>query len=112
MPGDIRPEFEHSDQARQILNDAEEDLREWQPNVEPIHSSAGAMGVNAMPVESTIAPSVVSEDPAMAQHDAPAQSRITAGEGQHLAQAQLPATGDVHDGPYTGHSTYSQSEAA
>lgn len=110
VPGDLRPEFEHADQARQVLNDAEEDLREWQPNIEPIHSSAGGMGVNAMPVEtSTTAPSVVSEDPAPTHHE---QSRITAGEGHHLAQAQLPAAGEVHEGPYTGQSTYSHSEVA
>ena len=32
-----------------MLNDAEDELRSWQPNIEPIHSSAGALGVGAMP---------------------------------------------------------------
>lgn len=31
VPGDIRPAYEHSAQARQILNDAEDDLRDWRP---------------------------------------------------------------------------------
>ncbi|KAL2059036.1 hypothetical protein ABVK25_000328 [Lepraria finkii] len=51
VPGDTRPAFEHGSQARQILNDAEEDLREWTPNFEPIPSSATAMGVNLMPAQ-------------------------------------------------------------
>ena len=115
VPGDARPGFEHADQARQILNDCEEDLREWQPNLEPIHSSAAGMGSNLMPGEgSTVAPSVMSEEPPMAQHESVEQSRHTAGEGQHFDQARLeePATGEVIEGPYTGHSAYSQSEAA
>ena len=59
VPGDSRPAFEHGSQARQILNDAEEDLRDWAPNLEPIHSSATEMGVNLMPAQaSTTATSV------------------------------------------------------
>ncbi|MDI1489838.1 MAG: hypothetical protein OHK93_001036 [Ramalina farinacea] len=49
VPGDTRPAFEHSAQARLVLNDAEEDLREWAPNLEPITSSATEMGSNLMP---------------------------------------------------------------
>jgi len=41
--------FENGELARQVLNDAEDELRNWQPNIEPIHSSAGALGVGAMP---------------------------------------------------------------
>ena len=49
VPGDTRPAFEHSAQARQVLNDAEEDLREWAPNLEPITSSVTEMGSNLIP---------------------------------------------------------------
>jgi phage/plasmid-associated DNA primase len=34
VPGDVRPAYEHGAQARQILNDAEDDLRDWQPELE------------------------------------------------------------------------------
>lgn len=34
VPGDTRVAYEHAAQARQILNDAEDDLREWQPESE------------------------------------------------------------------------------
>ncbi|KAK0728985.1 Eisosome component PIL1/LSP1 [Apiosordaria backusii] len=33
VPGDVKPAYSHAAQARQILNDAEDDLREWRPNV-------------------------------------------------------------------------------
>ncbi|OIW34447.1 hypothetical protein CONLIGDRAFT_5189 [Coniochaeta ligniaria NRRL 30616] len=37
VPGDIRPAYEGGAQARQILNDAEDDLRDWRPdNVEEV----------------------------------------------------------------------------
>ena len=49
VPGDVHQPFEHSDAARDVLNTAEEDLRNWQPNTEPIHSNAGGLGSNAMP---------------------------------------------------------------
>lgn len=34
VPGDSRPVYEHSAQARQILNDCEDDLKEWQPEAD------------------------------------------------------------------------------
>ncbi|KAF2477980.1 uncharacterized protein BDR25DRAFT_207576 [Lindgomyces ingoldianus] len=49
VPGDAHPIFEGSEATRQVLNDAEDDLRNWQPNLEPVHSSAGSLGVGAMP---------------------------------------------------------------
>lgn len=38
MPGDARAPFEYANQARQVLNDAEDDLREWQPEHEEVGS--------------------------------------------------------------------------
>lgn len=34
VPGDARAPFLHGAQARQILNDAEDDLKDWQPDPE------------------------------------------------------------------------------
>lgn len=53
VPGDTHPTYEGTESARQILNEAEEDLRSWQPNVEPIHTQAHGLGSNAMPVSQT-----------------------------------------------------------
>lgn len=45
VPGDARPGYDHELEARQVLEDAETDLRAWEPSVEPIASSA-ARGAN------------------------------------------------------------------
>ena len=34
VPGDTRPAYDGAQQARQVLNDAEDDLRDWRPEVE------------------------------------------------------------------------------
>jgi len=45
IPGDVRPAWEHTNQARQILNDAEDDLKDWQPELEDvsINTNTGRM---------------------------------------------------------------------
>ncbi|RFU26657.1 hypothetical protein B7463_g9684, partial [Scytalidium lignicola] len=48
VPGDTRPPFQHLDQARQILNDAEDDLRDWRPDYEDVPSNAQNLGQDAM----------------------------------------------------------------
>ena len=69
VPGDTRPAFEHTHQARQILNDAEEDLRDWQPNIEPIPSSATELGSNLMPTNvSTTGTSVAEHNDGLMPH--------------------------------------------
>ena len=49
VPGDKHAPFEDEGKARQILADAEDDLRAWVPNLEPIPSRAGELSSNAMP---------------------------------------------------------------
>jgi hypothetical protein len=53
VPGDVHPPFAEIESARQVLTDAEDDLRRYQLNVEPIHSNAGNLGVGAMPGATT-----------------------------------------------------------
>lgn len=60
VPGDTRPPFEHGHQARQVLNDAEEDLREWGPNLDPVPSQATGLGVNLMPSQAAATATSVS----------------------------------------------------
>jgi Eisosome component PIL1 len=45
VPGDMRPPYQNAAQARQILNDAEDDLRDWQPEQDDF--SAPAMTENS-----------------------------------------------------------------
>lgn len=49
VPGDVHPTFSHAETAREVLNVAEDELRAWTPNVEPVHTNAGNLGTNAMP---------------------------------------------------------------
>ena len=49
VPGDAHQPYAHAESARDILNEAEDELRMWEPNVAPIHSSAGHLGTNAVP---------------------------------------------------------------
>lgn len=48
VPGEDRPAYLHAETGREILNDAEAALRGWHSSVEPIPSSAGSLGTNAM----------------------------------------------------------------
>ncbi|RHZ52541.1 hypothetical protein CDV55_102962 [Aspergillus turcosus] len=41
VPGDSRQPYERADEAKQILEAAENDLKSWESTVEPIHTSAG-----------------------------------------------------------------------
>ena len=54
VPGDSHPVFDGTESARQLLTDAENDLRSWQPDLEPIHSYAGNLGRGAMPEGRTV----------------------------------------------------------
>ena len=51
VPGEERAPVsrEYEEAAREVLNDAELGLKNWTSNVQPIHSTAGQMGSNAMP---------------------------------------------------------------
>ena len=115
VPGDTRPAFEHAHQARQVLNDAEEDLREWQSNLEPIHSQAEGMGANLMPsAGGSTAHSVVGQETLSPGSDHQSQSQITAGEGTHIQQSiesSIPQTQAMSESSSTGRSQYMHNEA-
>jgi hypothetical protein len=51
----LHPPFAGTEEARQVLNDAEDDLRNYELHVEPIHSNSGNLGVGAMPGAPTAA---------------------------------------------------------
>lgn len=40
VPGETRPGYENGPQARQVLNDAEDDLRDWRPEEEELGTPA------------------------------------------------------------------------
>jgi len=87
VPGDSRPaEFAHAAQARQILNDAEEDLRTWTSDLEPIEYQSHGMGSNLMPSEAgETTAGVASAETIAPEPTKTAHERVA--EGEHLAKA-------------------------
>lgn len=50
VPGQDRQAFEHGDAVRDILNEADDAIRGWSSNVDTVHSTAGTLGSNAVPM--------------------------------------------------------------
>lgn len=103
VPGDARPAFSEEAQARQVLVDAEDDLREWTPGLETVHSNAEGMGANLMPAETagttvggtsvaTIDTGVAQAASADIKSDTSSIGQSAVGEGGHLAQATSTTT--------------------
>ncbi|KAJ6783694.1 hypothetical protein PWT90_09683 [Aphanocladium album] len=53
VPGDDKPVYHHASQARQVLNDAEDDLRDWQPEPDNFNTETAAAGADAADAEET-----------------------------------------------------------
>lgn len=51
VPGDERQPFAYENEVRQLMSDAEQELQSWQPNLEPLQTSAGNIGNNLMPTD-------------------------------------------------------------
>lgn len=90
VPGDVRQPFANSNEARQVLSDAEQELQQWQPQLETITTNAGGLGTNLMPTDdvttTTTAPSeagLVEREETTPQHNKPAAET----QGTHLEAA-------------------------
>lgn len=88
VPGDVRQAFAQSNEARQILADAEQELQRWEPHLEPIHSNAGGLGSNLMPLDdrSTRATSEAPMEQESLQSESTPKPAAEA-QGTHLEQA-------------------------
>lgn len=49
VPGDQRAAYEHTDDTKHILEEAENNLRTWERTDEPVHTSAGETSTNLLP---------------------------------------------------------------
>ncbi|KAF4985981.1 hypothetical protein FGRMN_11033 [Fusarium graminum] len=83
VPGDTRASYGHSSQARQILNDAEDDLRDWRPEPEtfstPVQGRSptlGGKGKEPLQVEDRNSP-VQSEAATLESETSPREPRGT-----------------------------------
>ena len=104
VPGDMRPAFEHANQARQILNDAEDDLKDWQPELEDVPSHAN-LDNNLMPSsasqhQATSSGSVVGDE-SVIHHG---EQTGTATDGSRVSSGTSVTTGPVAQ-------NYTQSDA-
>ena len=76
VPGDTHPAFGGTEASRQVLNDAEDELRNWQANLEPIQSYAGSLGRGNLPesqtsgIATSTAGTEVSQEAELAQENA------------------------------------------
>jgi plasmid stabilization system protein ParE len=112
VPGDMRPAFEYTNQARQILNDAEDDLKDWRPELEDVPSSANLdnnlMTSSASIQQPTVAGSVVggstAGDESVVHHDHVVGKHATTADGSRVSSGTSVTTGPVHP-------TYATSEA-
>ncbi|KAF2271665.1 uncharacterized protein EI97DRAFT_437620 [Westerdykella ornata] len=99
VPGEAHPTFEGVEAGRQILNDAEDELRNWHPDFEPIRTTSGSLGLGAMPGTTATGgsgsyESEIGQDSGLHERTAPkyaeksARSRSTSGERRWAASAE------------------------
>lgn len=101
MPGDVRQPFAHGAEARNILNDAEGELQHWRPNLEPVQTQAGGLGVNLMPAEdqttTTASEAPLSDAGAetpVATSNQPVHQQVTGHQSSAVEDASNPVTGE------------------
>lgn len=92
IPGDQRNPYPYAAEARQILNDAEDDLRDWQPDLEDIAHGVvdphGAPSTEQQRYETPAAPASVAGGESVVHHEQPA-----AAEGSRISSGASVTTG-------------------
>ena len=83
VPGDVRPAYDNEPAGRQVLTDAELDLREWTPRLEAVPTSVDGIRRDLMPVEDDKAGTMTT-----ATDDA-SQVGFSQGQGAHLQGATV-----------------------
>ena len=96
VPGDVRPAYEHSSQARQILNDAEDDLKDWQHELEDVPSSAH-LETNLMPREHNAARSDIGDESVLGHQHTQGDSSDIGVDGSRISSGGSVTTGQPHD---------------
>jgi hypothetical protein len=83
-PGDNKREYKHGSDARQILNDAEDDLRKWEPTLDDqLVTNTGTVGGNSTAGSSIMTGAQAADDEAFAS--APEDNGVTGKQGPELA---------------------------
>ena len=87
IPGNQRNPYPYAAEARQILNDAEDDLKDWQPDLEDI---AHGVSSTEQRYETPAAPASVAGGESVVHHEQPA-----AAEGSRISSGTSVTTGPV-----------------
>ena len=87
IPGDRRNPYQYANEARQILNDAEDDLRDWQPELEDVGVSSSEQ--QRFQPQTTTAGSVAGTE-SVSHQEQPA-----AAEGSRVSSGASVTTGPV-----------------
>jgi hypothetical protein len=87
VPGDMRPAYDHAQQTRQILNDAEDDLRDWQLELEDYDKYENMQTKRSTSGSLTLKGSMNQEE-SVQHNDAPPVG---------AAKSANNTTGDIHD---------------
>lgn len=95
VPGDLHAPFAGGEDARQVLNDAEDDLRNYVLHVEPIHSNAGNLGVGGM-----AGPQTGATNTAPAHSTAQYQDAVGTSEDGRYAESSVQGTDVGSQPPY------------
>ncbi|KIW11333.1 hypothetical protein PV08_10633 [Exophiala spinifera] len=85
VPGDVRQPFEHVNEARKVLSDAEHELQTWEPHLEPVHSNAGGLAPNLMPTGATSETASAATEPVATP--TPTEKPAAEAQGTHLESA-------------------------
>lgn len=112
VPGDVRAPFEHAGQARQILADCEDDLRDWQLNLEEVGNSGQYMGTNLMPSSTGGAERLNGTgDRIEGENEAGRVTTTNVAEGSHLGGHNDSSSHIASGGSATTGPTYATSES-
>jgi len=90
VPGDTRAPWDNTNQARQILNDAEDDLKDWQADLEDVPNN-GQLGSGLMPREYAGEGSVAGTE-SVAHAEPTDGSRVSSGTSVTTGPAQSYST--------------------
>lgn len=99
IPGDIRGSYEHTNQARQILNDAEDDLKDWQPELEDVNSNAHLHN-NLLPGQHHQVSDSVSGEDSILHHEQHAGNSGVGPDGSRISSGTSVTTGQLPPGSY------------
>jgi hypothetical protein len=111
VPGNTRPAYEYPEQARQVLNDAEDDLREWEPELQDVPSAHDQLDHALLPAGSQHIQSGSHADQLEAQSVAGTDAEAGPIADNELQASRVTSNASVTTGPTYAPSTTGTAQA-